>query len=362
MKIIFLINGSQSSSAGIRAQTFSKFFPSHWKILFEYRGIPKWKSIGRFIFSSLKFRPDVVYVMDTAYAGVLAGYLVKILLRCKLVVDTGDVAFELAKSTGNYSTLQLKLISFIENLAIHHSNLLIVRGSYHKDFLKGQGIENVEFVPDGVVTSNIIKPESNVVKAELGLEKQVVVGMIGTMSWSERYQMCYGWDIVEALAFLKEKPIMGLLVGDGNGRKILEERAKELGVISKLKFIGQVSYSELPKYLATMDICISTQSNDLVGMVRTTGKLPLYLAYGKYVIATDVGEAKNVLPGIGSLLPYNGVKDENYPLRLAKELDWLIEKNQFSKTKDQACQVAIKTFDYKFLSERVSHALQRICV
>ena len=39
------------------------------------------------------------------------------------------------------------------------------------------------------------------------------------------------------------------------------------------------------RHLSIMDVCISTQSNDLVGMVRTTGKLPLYLAYGKYVIA-----------------------------------------------------------------------------
>jgi hypothetical protein len=45
-----------------------------------------------------------------------------------------------------------------------------------------------------------------------------------------------------------------------------------------------------------MDICLSTQTNDVVGWVRTTGKLPLYLAAGRYVLASRVGEAARVLP------------------------------------------------------------------
>ena len=63
-----------------------------------------------------------------------------------------------------------------------------------------------------------------------------------------------------------------------------------------MEFAGQVPYAELPGWLHRMDICLSTQTNDVVGWVRTTGKLPLYLAAGRFVLASRVGEAARVLP------------------------------------------------------------------
>jgi glycosyltransferase involved in cell wall biosynthesis len=357
MKILFFVNGSEASAAGIRAKTLAEKLPMEWDIRFNYRPSPKWKGIFPFIQSALHFQPHIIYVMDTAYTGVISGYVAKKLLGCQLVTDTGDVAFELAKSVGTYSQNQLMLIRWVEQLTTKHSNFLVVRGSYHKQLLESQGIRNVEFIPDGVDFQSLDSIEPGSLKQELGLGDSLVVGVVGTMSWSDRHQMCYGWDIVEALVFLKDVPVKALLVGDGNGRAILEQRAKELGVADRIVFAGQLPYDQLPQYISAMDVCISTQSNDLVGMVRTTGKLPLYLAYGRYVIATDVGEARRVLPGIGCLLPYEGVRDDHHPARLAAHLRLLLaepERMQVSKT---AIQIAEKNFDYKILAQRV----QKIC-
>src|SRR3954451_1836814 len=70
-----------------------------------------------------------------------------------------------------------------------------------------------------------------------------------------------------------------------------------------------------------MKMAISTQSNDLAGQVRTTAKLPLYLACGCPVIATDVGEAAALLGPHGWTLPYAGVVDRSYPPRLAAAIE-----------------------------------------
>jgi len=156
------------------------------------------------------------------------------------------------------------------------------------------------------------------------------------------------------LALLKDEPVKGLLVGDGNGRKVLEKRVEELGISDRIVFTGQIPYEDLPYYLAAMDVCVSTQSNDLVGRVRTTGKLPLYLAYGKYVMATDVGEASQVLPGVGCLLPYEGVRDDNHPARLAEHLRLLLVKPQRLDVDEKARQVAKDHFDYDKLAQRVA--------
>lgn len=351
---MFFVNGSQGSAAGVRAKMFAEQLPPEWDICFNYRLVPKWKSILPFIQSALHFRPDVIYVMDTAYTGVLAGTIAKTLIGCKLVTDTGDVAFELAKSTGMYSGKQLALINWIEQMAIKNSDCIVVRGSYHKSFLESQGVRNVVFIPDGVDTNTAKPIDATSLRRKLGLENSLVVGMVGTMSWSERHQMCYGWDVVEALALLKDVSVKGLLVGDGDGRLILENRAQQLGVADRIVFMGQIPYNELPFYLSAMDVCVSTQSNDLVGRVRTTGKLPLYLAYGKYVIATDVGEASRVLPDVGCLLPYKGVRDDSHPANLATQLRKLLAEPKLLHVAEEARQVAVDNFDYTMLAQRVA--------
>jgi glycosyltransferase involved in cell wall biosynthesis len=359
-RLFFLINGSECSSADLRAKTFAQRFSPNWHIHFKYRSNPKWKGIFQFIQSVSKLCPDIVYVMDTAYTGVLAGYIAKKLLGCKLIVDTGDVAYKLAKSKGTYSNSQLKLINWIEQLAIQNSDCLIVRGSYHKTWLEKQGFNHVKFVPDGVDTASITEFDATTIKHQMGLEDYLVVGLIGTMNWSDRYRMCYGWDVVEAMGLLKDAPVKALLVGDGGGRVILEQRAEELGVRGRIVFAGQVPYAELPRYLSAMDVCVSTQSNDLVGQVRTTGKLPLYLAYGKYVIATDVGEASRVLPGVGWLLPYVGVRDDDHPARLADHLRGLLAEPQRLSISEKARQVAKEQFDYTLLAHRVEAICRKL--
>jgi glycosyltransferase involved in cell wall biosynthesis len=357
LRLMFFVNGSQISADGVRTKMFAQRLPSEWDIRFNYRSVPKWQGILPFIQSALRFRPDVIYVMKTAYTGVLAGCIAKKLSGCKLVTDTGDIAFELAKSTGMYSAKQLALINWIEQMALKKSDCLVVRGSYHKSLLESQGVRNVMFIPDGVDTFAAKPVDATVLRRGLGLENSLVVGLVGTMDWSEKHQMCYGWDVVEALGLLKDVPVKALLVGDGDGRPILESRAQQLGVANRVVFTGQLPYNDLPRYLSAMDVCVSTQSNDLVGMVRTTGKLPLYLAYGKYVVATDVGEASRVLPTVGCLLPYEGVRDDSHPVRLAAQLRQLLTKPELLHIAEEARQVARDNFDYAMLTRRV----EKVC-
>ncbi len=357
LKILFLVNGTENSADAMRAKAFIQKFPENWKVQCHYRLISKVKSIGIFIQSAFQFQPDIIYVMKMAYTGVLAGIIAQKIIGCKLMIDTGDVYYELAKSTGNYSKLQLKFIYWAEQIALKLSDSIIVRGRYHKILLENQQFSPVDFVPDGVEMSCLEPVNASHLRHKLGLEDSLVVGLIGTMDWSQRHKICYGWDIIEALGLLKDLPIKALLIGDGEGRVILENRAKELDVFNNVIFTGYISYHHLPLYLSAIDVCVSTQSNDLVGMVRTTGKLPLYLAYNKYVIATDVGEAHYLLSQIGCLLSYEGVCDRLHPIRLAQQIRKLWANPDLLKTAEQGQAIAKANFDYDILAQRI----QKIC-
>jgi len=356
MNLLFLVNGPEKSYPADRAREFARRLPATWTIQTGYRpAAHRWKGIARFVRHAMRFRPRVLYVMDTAYTGVLAGCIVKRRLGCRLITDTGDVAYELARSSGNYSRAQLALIDWNERLAMKKSDAIVVRGSFHKPLLEKQGVKNVAVIPDGMDVEAVRSIDASGLRAELGFASDMLVlGMVGTMNWSERHRMCYGWDVIEALAHLAdERRVKGLLVGDGHGRPRLEKRARELGVQDRVVFTGMVPSGNVPRYATAMDVCVSTQSNDVVGMVRTTTKLPLYLACGRYVIATEVGEAKRVLPGVGALLPYKGVRDPEHPVRLASHVRQLLANPALLNRRDAVQQVAAENFEYNDLAARV---------
>jgi glycosyltransferase involved in cell wall biosynthesis len=355
MRLLFLVNGLPQSAAAIRAGEFAARLPAPWQIRVAYRPPRKWQGISLFCREAAAFRPDLIYVMDMAYSGVLAGLFSRRALGCRMVTDTGDLVYELLKSSGGYSRLQLALARRVEQAAIRRSDAIVVRGSVHQTLLEQQGVRRVAFVPDGVDTTAPPVAPCPAQRRLLGLTDSFVLGVIGTMTWSRRHQFCYGWDVIEALGYLRERNVSGVLVGDGDGRARLEARASELGVRDRAVFTGHLPYAQLPSTIALMDACVSTQSNDAVGQVRTTGKLPLYLACGKYVIATDVGEASRVLPGLGCLLPYTGVRDDAHPERLARHVETLLDDPKRIAVAERARACAAAHFAYTTLAQRVAH-------
>jgi glycosyltransferase involved in cell wall biosynthesis len=136
--------------------------------------------------------------------------------------------------------------------------------------------------------------------------------------------------------------------------------ADSLGIRERVVFAGRIRAEEIDDYLGAMDVCVSTQSNDLVGNVRTTGKLPLYLSHSCYVIATSVGEARKVLPGVGSLLSYEGVKDEQYPERLASEIRRLLMNPECLGVATVGPDVVRRNFLYDDLAKRAQEAIRRL--
>ena len=155
--------------------------------------------------------------------------------------------------------------------------------------------------------------DGSAMRRALGLGDGLVVGLVGSSVWSPSLGIAYGWDLIEMLALVRDLPVRGLLVGDGSGIGHLRERARVLGVEDRIVFAGRRPLAELPEILSACDVCLSTQTNDIPGNVRTTGKLPLYLACGRYVLASRVGEAARVLPE-EMLVPYEGTVDKRLPV------------------------------------------------
>ena len=268
----------------------------------------------RFLAALLYTRPKVCYVFDMAYSGVVAALIYKRLTGRRVVIDTGDAITALAQSMGRSPT-GVRLTRWLEERSLTAADRIVVRGSYHKEWLAERGVA-AEVIPDGVESSLIGIPDADPLRKQYGLDGVLTVGLVGSVVWNPRLQTCYGWDLIELIRILKDRPVKGVLIGDGSGLPVLRARCQECGVADRVVFLGRVAYEELPLRLGLIDVCLSTQTNDLVGQVRTTGKLPLYLAAGRYILASRVGEAARILDP-EMLVDFEGTKDPQYPDKLA---------------------------------------------
>jgi glycosyltransferase involved in cell wall biosynthesis len=244
----------------------------------------------------------------------------------------------------------------LENFALRVADSIVVRGSFHQRLLSQEGIK-AAVIQDGVDTQRFMGEFANNLRRQYELDGLLTVGLVGSSVWSEKLQMCYGWELVETLRLLKDKPVMGIMIGVGSGIGRLKDLCREYGIGDKIIFINYVPYEQLPRYLGLIDICLSTQTNDLVGQVRTTGKLPLYLAAGRYILASNVGEAALVLDK-EMLVDYEGVKDGQYPRKLAERITKLLEHPEILGRAAGNLALAKEHFDYSILSERLHQCLE----
>lgn len=77
------------------------------------------------------------------------------------------------------------------------------------------------------------------------------------------------------------KTVQLWLVGDGDLKQLLIDRAFERGLNNRLVLTGPVPYKQIPRYVKAMDICVIPDSNDY----RSPIKMFEYMAMSKTVIA-----------------------------------------------------------------------------
>jgi glycosyltransferase involved in cell wall biosynthesis len=148
---------------------------------------------------------------------------------------------------------------------------------------------------------------------------------------------------------LRDLPVTAVLIGDGNGQPWLHEDARRQGVQDRIVFTGRIPYAEVPTYMRLLDVALSTQTNNLPGQVRTTGKIPEYMAAGCFILASQVGDAAVLLPE-SMLVPYDGEVDDAYPTRLAERIRHLVSNPASLEIRQTLPGIAQRNCSYEILS------------
>ncbi len=353
--VAFIVSGGHESAMGFRARDLATRL-SQYDVHIAYRTQRKLVSILNLFIFLTRLRPTAIYVFDISYTSILSAGFYKLFSRACLLIETGDAIAELTRSSGSRGKLLLWLTDLLERTAFKIADRIVCRGSFHREWLAEQGIE-ADVIQDGVDTRKFTPDVAGDLRKQYELEGKLTVGLLGSSIWSEKLQMCYGWELVELLRLLDDSQIKGIMIGGGSGIDHLKARCREYGIEGRIIFLDHVPYDQLPAYLNLIDVCLSTQTNDLVGAVRTTGKLPLYLAAGRYILASDVGEAGRVLEP-EMLVPYEGVKDELYPQKLAARVRNLLDHPEMLARGNANVSIAKEYFEYSLLAKRAGDVIE----
>jgi len=92
-----------------------------------------------------------------------------------------------------------------------------------------------------------------------------------------------------------------MIVGSGADLNRLKSLAKELGVNKNVIFTGAVEYSLVPKYLAAADVAVACFEDNDITRSKSPLKIVEYMAAGKAIVASEVGEVPRMLADSGIL-------------------------------------------------------------
>lgn len=92
-----------------------------------------------------------------------------------------------------------------------------------------------------------------------------------------------------------------MIVGSGADLERLKNLAKELRVDDKIIFTGAVEYSLVPKYLAAADIAVACFGDNDLTRSKSPLKIVEYMASGKAIVASNIGEVPTMLGDSGIL-------------------------------------------------------------
>ncbi|MBN1793654.1 MAG: glycosyltransferase family 4 protein [Candidatus Omnitrophica bacterium] len=94
-----------------------------------------------------------------------------------------------------------------------------------------------------------------------------------------------------------------LVVGGGYRQNELIHFARHLQIDRDVVFTGYITHDESPYYIAAADVCVACFEDNDITRCKSPLKIVEYLASGKAIVASNVGEVRNMVGGIGVLVP-----------------------------------------------------------
>lgn len=308
-------------------------------------------------------RHDIVYLGKPLPLGAFLALLCTGITRKPLVGDFDDWegigGFASVKQGNN--AFAKTVISFFEELVPGRCALVVVvsRLLYRKMLLMGIPESRILYLPNGADIDSF-SPElgGDEIRRELGLDGRTVLAYLGTFKPGGA-----NWDfILDTFAEVCRSDATASLLVIGHGPQLADAQAyaKERGIASRVAFAGKVDHENVPRYLAAADAFILPYSDEFpdtyINVGRSSLKLYEYMAMGKPVVASAIGEIREALrDDAGVLVKVN----EAEPFAEAI-VNLLADRQRMNQYGQKARQAAVNEYNYAVLAQKLADSLSKI--
>ncbi|MCM3409924.1 glycosyltransferase [Metabacillus litoralis] len=262
---------------------------------YPFKRDKKFNSFLEIVRTIKKKRNSLIIMEGTGFFGGLALIIGKKLFNADYVFSSGDAVYPYLTRKVKY----LKPLFYLYEKMLYSNAIGFIGWT---PYLAGRALTyGTKFVMTAPGWSpyekNNNRSEINSIRESIGIqEDDLVIGIVGSLHWDKKLSYCYGSELVSAAKLIKRDNVKFLIIGDGTGKKILEQIIVENKLDKKVFMLGKIDRNDLPKYLSLLDVASLPQSVDKVGSFRYTTKISEYLEMklpivtGNLPFSYDVGD------------------------------------------------------------------------
>jgi D-inositol-3-phosphate glycosyltransferase len=211
--------------------------------------------------------------------------------------------------------------------------------------------ENVSVIPCGVNMDVFSPVDKAQARNLLGLSNGKILLFVG------RLDPLKGLDrLLAALPLIKNQDKLQLIIigGDETSRDEvarLQKLSRELGINDKVTFQGLIKQDKLKYYYSAADVCVVPSYYESFGLVPLES-----LACGTPVVATDVGDLKNIIiPGkTGYIVP------DNSPEHLADGISLAFSKLPQNTGSVVDTRLSVMGWDWSQVAEKIVSEMKSV--
>ena len=305
---VHLISSRGNSSEfepGVGLHLLTTIAPRLWSVSKYLNGL-LWPVQARRLIRRIK--PDIVdahYITVNGYLGIASGFHPLI-----LTAWGSDVLLD---------PKQNWLWKILTKYALNKTEVVICDSQVvHKELLKlGVSPGKIKMIYNGVDTQQFSRQQANEgLKRKLGILEAPSIIYIRSLKPVYNVEM-----LIRAIPLvLRQFPEARFIIGgDGEQKEYLQDLAKSLGISDSTRFIGWIPHNELPEYLASADVYVSTSLSD-----STSLSLQEAMACELAPVVTDLPANREWITDgeSGFIVPINDIQ------ALADRITYLLNNNE----------------------------------
>ncbi len=232
------------------------------------------------------------------------------------------------------------------NLVQHCHRIIASTGKEKRALISHYGapLQKISVVPCGINLEHFRVIGKAQARRRLGLNSDKIILFVG------RIDPLKGVDnLIKALPHLRQIPQFKLMIiggGEHSQHEVerLRKLARSLKVQNSVDFLGLIKHETLPYFYNAADACVVPSYYESFGLVALES-----LACGTRVVATDVGNHKNLIQQGET----GYVIEDNDPCRLADRIALLLLRPESDTKSAQSIRATVNRFSWSNISEAI---------